>query len=1335
MKSKRELNNKPKPEYKILFLVLILAVLFVTYAERILESPSGLVYKTTQVSPINCRQEAPDHLTNPPQQISKNEINSLKELTNNISNTYSRYKKSYNTNDAKKLQNDIVKRKKLLVKAMRSDPESFLLSTLTNQQRSDLKSMARNCPETVNTVEGTLEILHADFFEKNTSKTQLVLKTKANKKIVLYPAFGLSKNLISGMKIRVKGLQIDNELAFDGTRSLANTNNDFGGFDVLEAPTIDTIGEQRTIVILVNFQNTEQPSLTSDQIRDVFYNNPDSVNNYYRENSYNQVSFNVDVLGWYTIPLTQSCSYNTASSDLVTTNSIRAVDSSVNFNDYSRLIIVAPFGDCWGGLSTVGQVSVNTQDGNIPLSIAYVNTDIAYVNTNFPGIKVYAHELGHGLGNYHAGFLNCYGASLLLPFGSCFTTLGDIYDLMSGRYVGHFNAYHKDNLGWFSSNKIKIMQSNTDNGQYIIKPIEDATDDVTVLKILNNANKYFYLEYRQPIGFDSAIDSTTTDVFQGGLIHYTYTPIALLYADSLLIDSTPIPDSYGLSSYSSLKPGYTYVDPVGGTRITAISATPDGLIVDVRLGKTDFTPPNVLITSPVQDSIISGDVKIVAGASDESGIQKVEFYIGNVLFGTDAEAPYEAILNARDLSAGFHYVKAYAYDRSGEPYGLPGNIGISPLLRFIVEDTTPPNIQITSPADNSFVYGTVSVKVDASDQSGIQKVEFYIDDTLLNTDSTPPYTRPLMLNYPIGSGHYIRVKAYDNAPVQNVGVSQIRITIKDTNPPTVTITSPTNGAAILGSIKITATASDIYDGISKVGFYIDDILLGYGSTSPYEITFKSSDFNNGDHILQATAYDRSGNTGSSKVLVSFRNPFPTIISPLGGDVISGITEIKAITAEESFTSKVEFFVDGVLLDTDSTAPYEVNLDTLNLKNDINEIKVFAYDILGNKISDKINVFVKNNGPTPPSVLVASPLDQSVYRSDINRYVVVPVKAIVTDNKGIDRIKYYILDVLTIENLLPYPNNVSSTYSGTTSHFAQLNGLLPSTTYYFVINSSDLVGNNVETNELNFTTLSNPFTTKENADIFPANRGGDKSLPVISYIKVFNISGDSAIINWTTDKWSTSVVKYWTLSGFYRNTTRGEDGTRHMVFLLGLLPSTKYYFVVNSTDIAGNSAQSSEHLFTTYPDIYPPIISNINVSSSINETDETIMANITWVTDEPSYSFVKYGDISSRNYPFKTYNAKLDIRTNKLRNGINKIYVGVYDTENNFQVSGPITVFVNTCTDLTMFNRCSFNKPYYCDGSGGLVEDCRICGCPSQYPVCNNGVFCSTTGPGSRRIEP
>jgi poly(hydroxyalkanoate) depolymerase family esterase len=81
-------------------------------------------------------------------------------------------------------------------------------------------------------------------------------------------------------------------------------------------------------------------------------------------------------------------------------------------------------------------------------------------------------------------------------------------------------------------------------------------------------------------------------------------------------------------------------------------------------------------------------------------------------------------------------------------------------------------------------------------------------------------------------------------------------------PPTVSITSPANGANVSGNVAITANANDNV-GVEHVEFLLDGNLLGSDATAPYGFSWNSATATDGTHALQARAIDLAGNSGSS----------------------------------------------------------------------------------------------------------------------------------------------------------------------------------------------------------------------------------------------------------------------------------------------------------------------------------------------------------------------------------------------------------------------------------------------------------------------------------------
>ena len=173
----------------------------------------------------------------------------------------------------------------------------------------------------------------------------------------------------------------------------------------------------------------------------------------------------------------------------------------------------------------------------------------------------------------------------------------------------------------------------------------------------------------------------------------------------------------------------------------------------------DITPPSVSISSPAPGGVISGVVTIAAVASDDAGLQKVQFWGGGSYLGYDTTAPYSRAFDTTALPDDLYTLVARAWDTAGNSSGYVS----VPVVVSNSGDVTPPSVSVASPADGETVSGIVTITAQASDNAGLQKVQFWAAGSYLGYDITGPYMRTWDTSLLPDGVYTIIVRAFDLA--------------------------------------------------------------------------------------------------------------------------------------------------------------------------------------------------------------------------------------------------------------------------------------------------------------------------------------------------------------------------------------------------------------------------------------------------------------------------------------------------------------------------------------------------------------------------------------------
>jgi hypothetical protein len=280
------------------------------------------------------------------------------------------------------------------------------------------------------------------------------------------------------------------------------------------------------------------------------------------------------------------------------------------------------------------------------------------------------------------------------------------------------------------------------------------------------------------------------------------------------------------------------------------SATSPGVSVTLD---NDLTAPTVVFSAPAAGATVSGSVTLVATATDNVSVTRVEFYEGSTQLGTDTASPYSISWNTRTGPNGDRTLTAKAYDAAG-------NTAVATVTVTANNDLTAPTVTLTAPGAGETLSGTVVLSAAASDDRAVSKVVFFVGTTQVGTDTTAPYSFSYNTRSLTNGAKVLTAKAYDG--VNNVGTSAPVNVIFDNDftPPATSITSPTSGSTLSGVVQIDAIASDDRGTITKVDFYQGSLLLGTATTAPYSWPWDTTKAPIGNHTLRTRAWDGAGNS-------------------------------------------------------------------------------------------------------------------------------------------------------------------------------------------------------------------------------------------------------------------------------------------------------------------------------------------------------------------------------------------------------------------------------------------------------------------------------------------
>ncbi|MYN03646.1 S8 family serine peptidase [Pseudoduganella sp. DS3] len=148
---------------------------------------------------------------------------------------------------------------------------------------------------------------------------------------------------------------------------------------------------------------------------------------------------------------------------------------------------------------------------------------------------------------------------------------------------------------------------------------------------------------------------------------------------------------------------------------------------------------------------------------------------------------------------------------------------------------------------------------------------------------------------------------------------------------------------------------------------------------------------------------------AAKSAVTSDTQAPTVAIASPGSSVKGIANINVSATDNLSVSRVELYVGGALLASDTTAPYSFAWDTSTRADGATTLVAKAYDSSGNVGTHSLNVTVANTAgsadTTPPVVSISNPASGATVSGNV------AVSVTASDNVALSNVSLYIDGVL------------------------------------------------------------------------------------------------------------------------------------------------------------------------------------------------------------------------------------------------------------------------------------------------------------------------------------
>jgi hypothetical protein len=199
---------------------------------------------------------------------------------------------------------------------------------------------------------------------------------------------------------------------------------------------------------------------------------------------------------------------------------------------------------------------------------------------------------------------------------------------------------------------------------------------------------------------------------------------------------------------------------------------------EIQYDMNTAIPTAVADTTPPTISSVAVPVRTTSGATitwttNEPADSQVEYGLTTAYGNSTTLAP--SLLTAHSVTI-TGTADATLYHFRVKSRDAAGNLAISSDSTFTTLDGTAPSVSITGPANGATVSGAVTIAVSATDNVAVTQVQVKVDNILLSTDTTAPYSAAWDTSTVTNGSHTLTAVAWDLANNSRTSVA-ITVTV------------------------------------------------------------------------------------------------------------------------------------------------------------------------------------------------------------------------------------------------------------------------------------------------------------------------------------------------------------------------------------------------------------------------------------------------------------------------------------------------------------------------------------------------------------------------------